>query len=221
MNTKSAPDLGERGCLRPQFSPDRSTFQAELNAWSQDLTVEVAGHGVVSHAGSTVVRMIADGTVLTAGLSKALHRRGFVPVHDRGRVLADTAVMIADGGRVLSDLATLRDHPRDLDDAGVVELTGLLRDHPKGDQLANWPAGMRVICRRERSSARAQLSLFEAADGWRYQLIATNTLTGQPDFLEARHRPMPGWRTAAPRTPASNICRQSPMRSTRPGVWPP
>jgi hypothetical protein len=30
-------------------------------------------------------------------------------VHDRGRVLTDTAVMIADGGRVLSDLATLRD----------------------------------------------------------------------------------------------------------------
>jgi hypothetical protein len=30
-------------------------------------------------------------------------------VHDRGRVLADTAVLIADGGTVLSDLATLRD----------------------------------------------------------------------------------------------------------------
>ena len=81
----------------------------EFTAWSQDLTVEVAGHGVVSHAGSAVVRMIADGTGLTAGLSQALHRRGFVPVHDRGRVLTDAAVMIADGGRVLSDLATLRD----------------------------------------------------------------------------------------------------------------
>src|SRR5918997_3824238 len=90
-------------------SPDRSTFQVELSAWSTDLMVEVAGHGVVSHAGSAVVRMIADGTGLTAGLSRALYRRGFVPVHDRGRVLADTAVLIADGGRVLSDLATLRD----------------------------------------------------------------------------------------------------------------
>ena len=30
-------------------------------------------------------------------------------MHDRGRVLVDTAVCIADGGRVLSDLATLRD----------------------------------------------------------------------------------------------------------------
>ncbi|MGH3844875.1 MAG: IS1380 family transposase [Pseudonocardiaceae bacterium] len=364
----------------------------ELSAWSSDLTVEVGGHGVVSHAGSAAVRMIADGTGLTAGLSRALHRRGFVPVHDRGRVLADTAVLIADGGRVLSDLATLRDQgelfgsvasdptlwraldeigptqrdriararattrahvwtliqarhgrippsrvgdrdlgktivirmdasilishsdkeqatgtfkhtyghhpltawcdntgeslafhlrpgnagsntatdhimvltqalaqiparhrrdvlvtvdgagatrdlvkhittlnaapgrkvhysvgfdvderartaittvpqrawaavsdtdgdPRDLDDAGVVELTGLLREHPTGDQLTNWPTDMRIICRRERPSAGAQLSLFEAADGWRYQLIATNTPTGQPVFLEARHRP--------------------------------
>ena len=48
---------------------------------------------------------------------------------------------------------------------------------------------MRVIRRRERPSAGAQLSLFEAADGWRYQLIATNTPTVQPVFLEARHRP--------------------------------
>jgi Transposase DDE domain group 1 len=81
----------------------------ELNAWSDDLTVEVGGHGVVSHAGSAVLRLIADGTGLTAALSKALRRRGVTPVHDRGRVLVDTAVCIADGGRVLSDLATLRD----------------------------------------------------------------------------------------------------------------
>jgi hypothetical protein len=81
----------------------------ELNAWSTDLTVEVGGHGVVSHAGSAVLRLIADGTGLTGALSKALRRRGFAPVHDRGRVLIDTAVCIADGGRVLSDLAALRD----------------------------------------------------------------------------------------------------------------
>ena len=31
--------------------------------------------------------------------------------------------------------------------------------------------------------------MFEAAEGWRYQLIATNTPPGQPVFLEARHRP--------------------------------
>ncbi len=67
------------------------------------------GHGVVSHAGSAVLRLLADGTGLTGAISKALRRRGFTPVHDRGRVLVDTAVCIADGGRVLSDLAVLRD----------------------------------------------------------------------------------------------------------------
>ena len=47
--------------------------------------------------------------------------------------------------------------PRNLDDAGVVELTGLLREGAGGDKLASWPAGMRIISRRERPSAGAQL----------------------------------------------------------------
>ena len=78
--------------------------------------------------------------------------------------------------------------PRDLDDAGVVELTGLLRTSHGGDELANWPADMRIICRRERPSAGAQLCALEGADGWRYQLFATNTPGKQLAFLEARHR---------------------------------
>jgi Transposase DDE domain group 1 len=376
----------------------RSTFQVdELTAWSRDLTVEVGGAGVVSHTGSAALRIIADRTGLTGRLSNALARRGFMPVHDRGRVLADAAVMIADGGRVMSDLAVLRDQgelfgpvasdptlwrtldrigrgqqariaaarartrvhvwrqivarhgripasavadtdlgatvvirldasivishsdkqqaaatfkrtwghhpltawcdntgeslamllragnagsntsadhiqvltdamaqipaayrrdllvtcdgagatkdllahittlntaagrrvhysvgfdlddraraaihavpprlwqhvidadgdPRDLADAGVVELTGLLRESASGDQLANWPPDMRVNCRRERPHPGAQLSLFEETDGWRYQLFATNTplrtggRLGQLPYLEARHR---------------------------------
>jgi len=80
-----------------------------LTGWARDLTVEVAGGGVVSHTGSVALRALADRTGLTGATSAALAVRGFVPVHDRGRVLTDTAVMIADGGRVLSDLAVLRD----------------------------------------------------------------------------------------------------------------
>lgn len=364
----------------------------ELTAWSKDLAVEVAGHDVINHAGSAALRLLADRSGLTVGLSRALARPGFLPVHDRGRVLADTAVLIADGGRVLSDLATLRDQgelygpvasdatlwrtldeigeperariararaatrehvwsliasrhgaippsrvadrdlgttvvirmdasivvahsdkqlaagtfkgswghhpltawcdntdeslafrlragnagsntasdhievldeainqiparyrrdllitvdgagashdlvdhitaldttpghrvhycigwelgareraaisqvpapgwgevldtdgtPRDPEEAGVVELTGLLRQGPDGDQLATWPTDLRLICRREKPSAGAQLSLLEEADGWRYQITATNTGGQQPQFLEARHRP--------------------------------
>ncbi|MCA1672885.1 MAG: hypothetical protein LC799_12030, partial [Actinobacteria bacterium] len=33
-------------------------------------------------------------------------------------------------------------NPRDPGDAGVAELTGLLRKHPDGDWLASWPADM-------------------------------------------------------------------------------
>ena len=50
---------------------------------------------------------------------------------------------------------------------------------------------MRLIVRRERPHPGAQLSLFEERDGWRYQVVATNT-AHQPGqqlaFLEARHR---------------------------------
>ena len=63
----------------------------------------------------------------------------------------------------------------------VAELTGLL-------DLSRWPAGMRVIVRRERPHPGAQLSIFEERDGYRYQGFVTNTATGQLPFLEARHR---------------------------------
>lgn len=45
-----------------------------------------------------------------------------------------------------------------------------------------------MIVRRERPHPGAQLSLFEERDGWHYQAFVTNTTTGQPAFLEARHR---------------------------------
>jgi hypothetical protein len=86
------------------------------------LSVDIGGRDVINHAGAAVLRLLADRTGLTGGLSRALARRGFVPVHDRGRVLADTAVLIADGGRVMSDFATLRDQ---------AELYGHTVAHPK------------------------------------------------------------------------------------------
>ncbi len=81
----------------------------DVSSWSKDLVVEIAGRDVINHAGAAALRLLADRSGLTGGLSRALARRGFAPVHDRGRVLANTAVLIADGGRVMSDLATLRD----------------------------------------------------------------------------------------------------------------
>ena len=61
-----------------------------------------------------------------------------------------------------------------IEEAHVTELTGLLREGPGGDQLKGWPKTMRVFARRERPHPGAQLSLLEAADGWRYSLWASN-----------------------------------------------
>jgi hypothetical protein len=76
----------------------------------------------------------------------------------------------------------------------VTELTGLLREGPDGDQLAGWPASMRIFARRERPHPGAQLSLFEEAGGWRYSLWVSNlpaTLRGWPAqlaYIDAAHR---------------------------------
>jgi hypothetical protein len=66
------------------------------------------GVGVVAHAGSVGLRLLADRVGLTGQLSKAMRRRSFVPVHDRGRLLADVAVMIAGGGEAIADIDVLR-----------------------------------------------------------------------------------------------------------------
>jgi hypothetical protein len=59
-----------------------------------------------------------------------------------------------------------------VEEAHVTELTTLLRENPAGDRLAAWPATMRLFARRERPRPGAQLTLFEAEDGWRYSLWA-------------------------------------------------
>ena len=66
------------------------------------------GTGVVAHAGSVAVRMLADRTGLTDALSASLARRGFTPGHDRGRVLVDLATMVTAGGEAIADIDTLR-----------------------------------------------------------------------------------------------------------------
>ena len=73
-------------------------------SWSSGLSVTADGVGVISHAGSIVPRLLADRVGLTAELSGAMARRRFIPIHDRGRVLIDVAVMLADGGESISDI---------------------------------------------------------------------------------------------------------------------
>jgi Transposase DDE domain group 1 len=66
------------------------------------------------------------------------------------------------------------------DGAWVADVTGLL-------DLTSWPAGMRVIVRKERPHPGAQLRITDA-DGHRVTAFATNTSRGQLADLELRHR---------------------------------
>jgi len=78
------------------------------SGWQNGLTVIGGGTGVVSHAGLALLRALADNTGLTAGLSRALSS-GRLLGHDRGRVLADLACVIADGGEAVSDFRVIGD----------------------------------------------------------------------------------------------------------------
>ena len=73
------------------------------------------------------------------------------------------------------------------DDAQVVELTGLLRHSAGGDRLGTWPAGLRVIARRVPRAPGEQAELGQDPN-WRYGASATNTTTGQVQYLDVRHR---------------------------------
>jgi hypothetical protein len=80
------------------------------------------GAGVANHAGTRLLADLADAVGLTGALSAAMaptkqRRRG----HDRGEVLTDLIVAIADGAETISDLATLRDQP---------DLFGPVASHP-------------------------------------------------------------------------------------------
>jgi hypothetical protein len=66
------------------------------------------------------------------------------------------------------------------DGAWVADITGLL-------DLTSWPAGMRIIVRKERPHPGAQLR-FTDVDGHRFTAFATDARRGQLADLELRHR---------------------------------
>jgi hypothetical protein len=78
----------------------------------RQITVNVTadGDGLVSHAGSALLAQVADKTGLTRALSGAVGDRGLrMGSYDRGRVIRDLAVMLADGGDCLADLRAVAD----------------------------------------------------------------------------------------------------------------
>lgn len=73
------------------------------------IVVSADGRGVVGHAGTRLLADLADASGLTGAVSDALAPlRQRASGHDPGRVAVDLAVMLADGGEAIADLAVLR-----------------------------------------------------------------------------------------------------------------
>ena len=78
----------------------------------QSLVVSADGRGVVSHVGARLLADVAEATGLVDAFDQAVGgRRVRRSAHRPGRVLVDVAVMIADGGEAIADLAVLRNQP--------------------------------------------------------------------------------------------------------------
>jgi Transposase DDE domain group 1 len=115
---------------------------------SSGFEVTTDGAGVVGHAGAALLRELADRLGLTGALG--WHRAGGQRRHLDAAVLRDLAVMLADGGDCLSDLAALRDQP---------ELFGPVASTPTAwrvvERLAQDPDGLARL-RAARAHARAR-----------------------------------------------------------------
>jgi len=131
------------------------------------------GRGVVGHAGARLLADLADATGLSAAFGEALaplrvRRSG----HDPGRVAVDLAVVLADGGEAIADLAVLRNQ---------ADLFGAVASDPTAWRLlSDLDAAALVRLRAARAHAR-ELAWAQAGE----------TRTGLPDSTAAG-QPVPG-----------------------------
>ena len=148
------------------------------------LKVTGDGTGIVNHVGARLVADLADQVGLTSALSAAMaptkqRRRG----HDRGEVLVDVAVMLADGGDTISDVAVLRDQP---------DLFGEVASHPtvwRTLEAVDTGALERIKSARARPRCRAWAA---GADPGFYVIDIDATLIGSHSDKDTRRRPTSG-----------------------------
>ncbi|MGW3635214.1 transposase, partial [Streptomyces sp. NPDC005122] len=128
-------------------SQREGTFCVHTTGSRPKLVVSADGRGVVSHAGSRLLADLADATGLLAAFTDALRRlRARGTGHDPGRIMVDLAVMLADGGEAIADLALPRDQ---------AEVFGLVASSPTAWRLLAGidPAALAAV-RSARAAAR-------------------------------------------------------------------
>src|SRR2546423_2643354 len=131
------------------------------------------GRGVVGHAGARLLADLADATGLSAAFSDALAPlRVRQSGHDPGRVAVDLAVLLADGGEAIADLAVLRNQ---------ADLFGSVASDPTAWRLLSDLDGAALARLRAARAQARELAWAQAAE----------TRTGLPASMAAG-QPVPG-----------------------------
>jgi hypothetical protein len=95
-----------------QWAEREGTSKVNGTRAARRVRVTGDGRGVAGHAGAVLLAELADRVGLTSGVSAAMaptrQRRS---AHDRGVVLTQLAVSLAEGGDCLADIAVLRHQP--------------------------------------------------------------------------------------------------------------
>ena len=111
-NAKVPSDLERWDLSRFHLSVSEGTSRVQSTGTRPQVVVTGGARGVVGHAGTRLLTDLADKTGLTSGFVEALGldrvRRS---AHEPGRVAIDLAVLLADGGEAIADLAVLRQQP--------------------------------------------------------------------------------------------------------------
>src|SRR3954447_24367803 len=128
------------------------------------------GRGVIGHAGARLLADLADATGLTGALSDALAPlRVRQSGHDPGRGAVDLAVMLADGGEAIADLAVLRNQ---------ADLFGAVASDPTAWRLLS-DLGATALARLRMARAHArELAWTQAAETGTG--LPTSTAAGVP-----------------------------------------
>ena len=124
------------------------------------------GQGVCSHVGAALLAELSDRLGLTSELGRRANLGVRAGAHDRGQVLRDLVVTLADGGDCVSDLAALRDQP---------ELFGA---------VASTSTAWRVLAEEVASDPRGIAGLWSALARVREQAWALGAAPAGPLILD-------------------------------------
>ena len=185
------------------------TLRVQATNWASSFEGTTDGAGVVGHAGAALLRELADRLELTGALGwRAPQGRRR---HPDAAVLRDLAVMLADGGDCLSDLAVLRDQPELFGQVAstptawrVVERTAqdpdglarlrLARAHARGRAWAAgaWPDPQLLVIDADATLVTAHTDFKEGAEGTYKHTFGFHSLLAYLDRGQAPGEPLAG-----------------------------